>query len=78
MWLKLILISFQIEVLKRKPKGITIVAYMQNIFSDESLIGYNYNGVMVLGKRKRAMRVYEIFTNCFMGEISRFEFVLMN
>ncbi|EAT43956.1 AAEL004635-PA [Aedes aegypti] len=55
-----------IEVLKRKPKGITIVAYMQNIFSDESLIGYNYNGVMVLGKRKRAMRVYEIFTNCFM------------
>nr|XP_029723809.1 uncharacterized protein LOC109413370 [Aedes albopictus] len=55
-----------IDVLKLKPRDTKIVHYMHNVFTDDSLIDYNYNGVTVVGQTKRAMRVYDIFSKCFM------------
>ncbi|KXJ74346.1 hypothetical protein RP20_CCG013908 [Aedes albopictus] len=55
-----------IDVLKLKPRDTKIVHYVHNVFADESLIGYNYNGVNVVGQTKRAMRMYDIFSDCFM------------
>lgn len=46
----------------------TIVSYLPQVFSDEALEGYNYNGASTLGRSKLAMRAYEIFSNCFVGK----------
>ncbi|XP_062703336.1 uncharacterized protein LOC134285791 [Aedes albopictus] len=63
-----------INVLKLKPRDTQIVHYMHNVFTDDSLIDYNYNN----GHGKRAMRMYDIFSKCFMDayeaeELTEFE-----
>nr|XP_029723690.1 modifier of mdg4-like isoform X3 [Aedes albopictus] len=63
-----------INVLRLKPRDTQIVHYMHNVFTDNSLIDYNYNN----GHGKRAMRMYDIFFKCFMEayeaeELTEFE-----
>ncbi|KXJ69884.1 hypothetical protein RP20_CCG025529 [Aedes albopictus] len=55
-----------VKLLKRKSKHIKLFQFMPSVFSDEALEGYNFNGANVLGRRKIAMKGYNIFSSCFM------------
>lgn len=56
-----------IAILKRKPKSKPISVFMQYVFADKALGEYNFRGA----NGKRAMRGYEIFTNCFLEAYKR-------
>ncbi|XP_021693972.1 modifier of mdg4 isoform X10 [Aedes aegypti] len=56
-----------IAILKRKPKSKPISVFMQYVFADKALGEYNFRGA----NGKRAMRGYEIFTNCLLEAYKR-------
>lgn len=48
--------------IKRSRKDLTEV--FADVFSDEALTGYNYNGKTNQAKKKKTMKNYSIFTDC--------------
>ena len=56
-------------LITKKPLDKSVASLIPDLFTDVALDYYNYNG---FGDKKRAMKRYEIFTNCMLGEFLTF------
>ncbi|XP_062540149.1 uncharacterized protein LOC134208073 [Armigeres subalbatus] len=53
-------------LMKIKPRPMNLVQFLPMVFCDEALISYNYHGAHASGKTRFSMKVYCIFTDCFL------------
>jgi hypothetical protein len=49
---------------------VSVVQFFPNIFTDEAIFNYNYNGTATIGQSKIPMKSYSIFSDCMLGNSS--------